>query len=331
MLTVLIATYNGSSTLSTVLDSYCSLESPAGGWKLVIVDNGSTDDTKEKVFSFSRSLPLTYLFEPKRGKNSALNAGLAHVSGDLLVFTDDDVIPNPAWLKQMRHAADSLPEYSIFGGPVEPMWERPPESWLLKWVPLDPTYAVTPPMEEGPTPATLVFGPNMAVRAAIVHAGHYFDEGIGPNGSSYAQGSETEYLKRLSGLGFKAWHIKDAVVKHMIRSSQMDREWVLARAVRFGRGQYRIEEKDAQSTIRMMFGVPRYMFRQIISQGIRVAFARLAGNQEQVFKRRWKLNYMIGQTIEARAIFRESVQRRHAGGPVFERSGGVPVDTRGRE
>jgi glycosyltransferase involved in cell wall biosynthesis len=57
-----------------------------GGWKLVIVDNGSTDRTRDK-------LRLTYLFEFKRGKNAGLNTGLAHVEGDLIVLTDDDAVP----------------------------------------------------------------------------------------------------------------------------------------------------------------------------------------------------------------------------------------------
>ena len=45
MLTVLIATRNGAATLPRVLASYTQLEPPTGGWKLVVVDNGSTDGT----------------------------------------------------------------------------------------------------------------------------------------------------------------------------------------------------------------------------------------------------------------------------------------------
>ena len=87
MLTVLIATYNGAKTLPEVLSAYCALEPPDGGWKLVIVDNGSTDHTKEIVATFRHHLPLTYLYEPRQGKNTALNTGLSNISGDLVVLT----------------------------------------------------------------------------------------------------------------------------------------------------------------------------------------------------------------------------------------------------
>jgi L-malate glycosyltransferase len=62
---VLIATYNGATTLPHILKEYAYLESPAGGWKLVIINNGSTDHTREVIASFFQRLPLTYLYEPR--------------------------------------------------------------------------------------------------------------------------------------------------------------------------------------------------------------------------------------------------------------------------
>lgn len=51
MPTVLMATHNGAKTLLEVLKAYCKLDSPDGGWKLVIVNNGSTDGTKRLVLA----------------------------------------------------------------------------------------------------------------------------------------------------------------------------------------------------------------------------------------------------------------------------------------
>ena len=66
MLTVLFATFNGAHTLPTVLEAYRNLEEPDGGWKLVVVDNGSTDDTPIILNRFKDLLPLTclHLSEP---------------------------------------------------------------------------------------------------------------------------------------------------------------------------------------------------------------------------------------------------------------------------
>src|SRR5258708_10520813 len=109
MLTVFIATRNGSPTLTDVLNRFTCMRAPACGWKLVVVDNGSTDRTREIVESFLTVLPLTYVFEGNLGKSVALNTGLAHLAGDLAVFTDVDVFPSCVWLLQRRKSADDHP------------------------------------------------------------------------------------------------------------------------------------------------------------------------------------------------------------------------------
>jgi GT2 family glycosyltransferase len=243
------------------------------------------------------------MFEPKKGKNAALNTGLAGVSGDLVIFTDDDVLPSAGWLRQMRRAADSQPSFSIFGGPIGPKWEVAPEEWLTDdWAPLAPAFGITRPMDEGPAGARRIFGANMAVRASIFECGHRFDESMGPNGPDYPMGSEAELLLRLERAGHKAWHVKDAVVEHMIRAYQMNPEWVLGRAVRSGRGQYRLEAQISENSARSVLGIPRYMLRVILLQGLKVARAKLHADAKEVFKERWELNYLIGRAMEAKIM-----------------------------
>ena len=302
MLTVLIATYNGAKTLPAVLNAHCALEPPDGGWKLVIVDNGSTDDTQEIIAAFRQRLPLTYLCEPKKGKNIALNTGLATTSGDLVVLTDDDVLPQPNWLRQLHLASTSHPSFSIFGGPILPKWELPAEDWILTWVPIGPTFSLLNPFDEGPINPRLVFGPNMAVRAEIFQSGHRFDETIGPQGSNYAMGSETEFLRRLAKNGYTAWHCRGAVVEHIIRAFQMNQEWVLRRAVRYGRGQYRLGAKELPSLPASLLGIPVSQFLQILAQGLRLGCAKLGSDHKKLFKARWQFNVLVGKCIEARQL-----------------------------
>jgi glycosyltransferase involved in cell wall biosynthesis len=302
MLTVLVATYDGAKTLPEVLKAYCAVESPDGDWKLVIIDNGSTDATKEIIAAFHHRLPLTYVYEPKPGKNTALNTGLSSLAGDLVVFTDDDVLPQPDWLRHFRVTADSQTSFSLFGGPILPKWECPPEDWLLTWVPLSPTFTILDSLEEGPISPRLIFGPNMAIRADIFQSGYRFDETIGPNGSNYAMGSETEFLRRLGKAGYKAWHCKKASVAHIIRALQMNEEWVLARAVRYGRGQYQLAAKDSPQSSRAVLGVPMSLLLSILTHGLRLAYAHLSGDAETLFKARWHWNYLIGKAIEARLL-----------------------------
>jgi glycosyltransferase involved in cell wall biosynthesis len=305
MLTVLIATYNGARTLPKVLSTYRALEPPDGGWKFVIVDNRSTDHTKEIIAAFRHRLPLTYLYEPKQGKNAALNTGLSEIAGDLVVLTDDDVLPCPNWLKHLRSAANSQPLYAIFGGPVLPRWELPADDWILNWVPKGPTFSILDSREEGPINPRLIFGPNMAVRPAIFENGYRFDESIGPKGSNYAMGSEGEFLRRLAHAGFRAWHCRDAVVEHIIRSFQMEKGWVLARAVRYGRGQYRLAAKESPTLQPSLLGIPTSLLRNILAQGLRLGCAKLSTDRKKTFQAHWQLNFLVGKSIEARRLYRE--------------------------
>jgi L-malate glycosyltransferase len=309
MLTVLIATYNGAKTLPEVLKAHCRLQAPVGGWKLVMVDNGSTDATKEIIHSFVDRLPLTYLFEPSKGKNAALNTGLAHVEGDLVVLTDDDVLPRPDWVLEMRRAADSHPSFSLFGGTVVPHWEIRPEERILAtlaWVPAGPVFGNTDPSwNEGPIQSYALFGANMAIRAEIFEAGYRFNVGIGPRGRNYAMGSETELTLRLAKAGFTSWHCKQAVVEHIVRRFQMNRAWILGRALKFGRGQYRIWIQYEDVGLISYLGIPRHLIKDIVKQGLYVGRAKLSGDTAELFQERWKFNYLLGQAIEAWLIHRE--------------------------
>jgi glycosyltransferase involved in cell wall biosynthesis len=305
MLTVLFATYNGSGTLPVVLEAYRQLQKPVGGWKVVVVDNGSTDNSRAIVESFAGKLPLTYALELRRGKSAALNTGLQFLEGDLVVITDDDAVPHPDWLVEMRKVADAHPEFAIFGGAVLPRWELPPEPWIFAWVPLGVTYALTDAAwDEGPISPRKVFGPNSAYRQAVFAAGFNFDPAVGPKGNNYPMGNEHEFNLRLIKAGYTAWHAKGAIVEHLIRASQMDRDWVLRRAVRSGRGFYRIEVRTSLETVRPLFGVPRFIFREIAGQTLRVMRARLDRDENKFFSERWKLNFLIGQAEEARRMHR---------------------------
>ena len=304
MLTVLMATRNRARILSEVLDSYGRLQPPSSGWKLVVVDNGSTDETARVIGSFANRLPLHSVREPKLGKNFALNTALGLVEGDLVVFTDDDAFPASDWLLQLRKAADTQPGYSMFGGTIVPRWEAPPPSWI-QWVELGPAYTLTnPALQEGPIEAPFLFGPNMAIRSDVFRSGIRLDPSIGPRGSSYPMGSETELVLRLSRQGHKSWHVHGAVVEHFIREKQLKKSWVMQRVVRYGRGRYRLSVLAGESP-KLFMGVPQYLFFDLFKKAVRIVLALMLFRPEALFRSRWRFNYLRGQAIEARILARE--------------------------
>jgi glycosyltransferase involved in cell wall biosynthesis len=305
MLTVLFATRNRADILRDVLEEYCHLQPPSSGWKLVVVDNGSTDHTAEVIASFVDRLPLHFMVEPRLGKNFALNTGLELVEGDLTALTDDDAFPHTDWLLQLRKAADDHPAYSMFGGTIVARWEVPPPSWI-QWLDVGPIFTITPPsMKEGElTFVALVQGPNMAIRASVFQSGIRFDTCIGPRGSSYPMGSETEMLLRLSRQGHKAWHVQGAVVEHFVRKEQLNKTWILQRAIRYGRGWYRMAPAS-----KLWVGVPRHLFVNIAKEGLFMCAACVLFKRRALLRSRWRFNYLRGQVIEARILARERSAR----------------------
>src|SRR5688572_2106824 len=178
LLSVMLATRNGANVLPRTLEGYCRAAPPADRWQLIIVDNGSTDDTVAIVASFAGRLPIELISHPAAGKNRALNAGLSAAKGQLLVLTDDDAVPHVTFLQAWERMLDFDPGYELFGGRIEPLFEAPPPDWLMRSRLLFAMMFAERDLPEGPVPADEVYGPNMAVRTAVFERGHRFAENI---------------------------------------------------------------------------------------------------------------------------------------------------------
>ncbi len=101
---VVIATYNRSQLLLRCLQSLESQEYPRTAFEVIVVDDGSADDTEEAVLQFKRatSLPrILYKRMPHVGPAEARNVGIAQSSEDIVVFIDDDAYAKGDWLPKL--------------------------------------------------------------------------------------------------------------------------------------------------------------------------------------------------------------------------------------
>ena len=237
MITVMFSSRNGSRHVKRMMDSLLAAREPAGGWKLIAVDNASTDRTGDILRSYEGRLPVTVLVEPVAGKNRALNRALEQAEGDFYIFTDDDVVVCPDWLVAWHETADAHPDYDLFAGSTRPLWPCEPPQHLLNGVNISVLYAMHRNMSEGPCTAPHMYGTNMATRASAFDSGIRFNDRIGPDGSAiYAMGSDTEMAMRLEALGLKCWFAASPYVEHIVRPEQLEENWILARGYRWGRG-----------------------------------------------------------------------------------------------
>src|SRR5712692_10838040 len=106
-ISVIVCTFNRCATLAKALESLAaSTLERSVDWEVLVVDNNSSDQTREVVEHFRNHDPsrFTYLFEPQPGKSHALNAAIRHAKGEILAFMDDDVTVEPNWLQNLTAA-----------------------------------------------------------------------------------------------------------------------------------------------------------------------------------------------------------------------------------
>lgn len=299
MLTVLMATFNGEGTLPVVLEAYKCVKVPDGGWKLVVVNNNSNDGTDEILESYRSILPIEILNCPRRGKNVALNLGIQNIEGDLVIFTDDDAIPNSDWLVEYREAADKNKSYDVFGGPIYPVWPSDMDDWILSWVNLGATFAVTPTnILTGSVVSSQIWGANMAIRSHVFEKGFMFNELVGPSEGQYIMGSEVEFTDRLAKAGYKSWWVGEANVGHIIRAFQVKRDWIIKRAFRLGRHVFNQENDLFNNDIKRLFGVPRWKYRQIFDSYVFLLWSYIIRDSRGVFSAQWDISYLRGYLHE---------------------------------
>jgi len=303
MISIVFSTFNGGKTLPSMLSALVNITPPLEAWEIVVVNNNSTDDTLSILKEYQQQLPLKILFEEKKGKNQALNTAIKHVQGDIVVLTDDDIIPQTDWIIKIREIVDKEPSFSIFGGKIEPFWSIPPKLWNIEWIQTGIVYGITPDSNKsGKIGAGSIWGANMVIRRDIFDKGYRFDTAIGPDGTNnYVMGSETSFTFMLEKEGYQCWFEPSFIVKHIIKESQMSPQWVLSRAIRFGRGEAKkriLSGKEERH--QYLFGVPRYLFRKRLEYELKKLMSLISFDKEYAFKLQWEINFLKGLIIENR-------------------------------
>lgn len=115
---IVLCTYNRAALLPRAVKSV--LTQTATQWQLVIVDDGSTDDTTAVLKPYLRSDPRIVLVRQRnRGLAAARNAGIARADGDLVTFLDSDDEYSPRHLAWRLHYFERHPAVDmIYGGVV---------------------------------------------------------------------------------------------------------------------------------------------------------------------------------------------------------------------
>lgn len=94
---IIVPVYNGEQTLSSCLESLLNQNYPYDAYEIIVVENGSTDET----ISIAQRYPVRLLQSHQRGPAAARNLGIRHSHSEIIAFTDADCIAHPDWLAEL--------------------------------------------------------------------------------------------------------------------------------------------------------------------------------------------------------------------------------------
>ncbi len=194
-ITVVVSTRNRRDKIETCARALVALRCRLP-WQCVIVDNGSSDGTLERLRELAMVLApgLEVVSEPRAGVSRGRNAGIRAARGEFIAMTDDDCLPEPDYLDAVLEAFTD-PAIGYYGGRV------------LLHDPADyPITIKTSTQREEFPPGTMLrpgalHGANFGFRRVVLERIGGFDPNLGPGTQPVAERTSSSRPARHSGAG----------------------------------------------------------------------------------------------------------------------------------
>ena len=223
---VVIPTRGRPGSLATCLDSFRTLEYPR--YELIIVDSAPTSTANAEVSHWaSYDLPqIRYVVEKMPGSSRARNRGVAESEGEIIAFTDDDVVVDSHWLAGLVRGFQLSADVACVTGLVlAAEFETPAQLWFEQYGGFSRGYVRKVFSLESRSGATSVFpynagafgaGASMAFRASVLRAFGGFDTSLGP-GTPAKGGEDLDVFFRVIKGGHRLAYEPSSVAWHSHR------------------------------------------------------------------------------------------------------------------
>lgn len=242
-LSVIIPTRNRADSLARALESLTTQTLDPSRFEVLVVDNGSSDNTRCVAEAFARRLPaLRYVLEERPGLHNGRHRGMREAAAELLVYADDDIEAFPTWLASVLEAFQR-PDVALVGGRNLPRFASPPPAWIEQWWqrPRGPGRAL-PYLsildfgeEAREISPQYVWGCNFSVRKAVLlEAGGFHPDALPKEMLDYRGDGENWVSDHVERSGYVAFYHPGASVYHCIPDANLTRDYFRARAVNQG-------------------------------------------------------------------------------------------------
>jgi len=249
--TIIVATKNRAPMIQALLDN---MREVAGLERIrpqiIVGDNNSKDGTWELLKKTAETFPLPIkLLKVKRpGKSAVLNDAVRVADGRILVFLDDDVIPDRQWLEASERFF-SQNTYHVGQGKIQLQSPDANDPQVQKLV---QRFRTIPYVEYAKTTDRVhsLTGANFAVRRDALERVGPFDERLGPGASGTSE--DIELARRFTRAGIGIGYMQEAIAYHRVDRSRLTEEYF--KSLHKKQGKSRLLIKD-RSVPHILFGI----------------------------------------------------------------------------
>ena len=301
---VIVTTYDRPQTIYATIESL--LAQTFNDYEILLIDNSVKKITTERLKDLtSRSHGrLRYFIEPIQGKSRASNLGINHAKGEIIAFTDDDVIVDPDWLTAIVGCFKELQCDSI-GGRVLP--DYPPDT--PKWIKDRPhqmagtvvIYDQGDKIRRAEPAMERFIGCNWAFKRSVFTDCGVFRTDLGPG--TPVMGEDEEFYLRLLHKNKKLYYCPQVIIHHPVDLKRLSFKNTADWHIALGRFAAQNEQASKDTHVVHWFGVPRYLWK-----GIVIDFLRLCASifyYPSLFDACRSFFRKLGMVFEYRRMMRE--------------------------
>jgi glycosyltransferase involved in cell wall biosynthesis len=203
---VIVPTFNRRDQLTRTLEGLAAQDFPRRRFEVVVVSDGSSDGTDELLAAGDTPIPVVAVRQPNSGPAAARNHGVDEARGTLVVFIDDDIVPDPHLLSEHVAAHESLDDDLVVIGPMLDPVDHEMSPWV-QWEQrmLYKQYAAMQAGEYDATPRQFYTG------NASVARRHLLAERFDP---SFRRAEDIELAYRLADRGLRFAFHPGAIAYH---------------------------------------------------------------------------------------------------------------------
>jgi glycosyltransferase involved in cell wall biosynthesis len=311
---IVISTYNRCELLPRALESLLAQDSSGVLYEVIVVDNNSTDETREVVESLaSEHSNLRYVFEAKQGVSHGRNAGVANAHAPIIAFTDDDIEVAKDWVANIKATFDRHPEADLIGGRVLPNWTRQPPSWLTRdhWSPLAIVDYGSIPFRVDAGNALCLIGANFAVRRRLIDQLGPFNAELQRIGDNVGSLEDAYQLERAWRAGLITLYEPSLVVTAEIPDNRIDKAYHRRWHAGHGKFYSLMRAPDMESTnVGRLFDVPTHLYKQFAKDFVSWIGRLMRADFDRAFLYEIRLRFFLGFFFQRRSDFRATGQRQ---------------------